>query len=79
MTSKARSTERRRRAAETRDRQKAREDRVLKQIVTGCVALVVLITLGVGYAVLDANSSQRPATTSPTTPARPATTSPTTR
>ena len=68
MTKRTRSTERRLRAAEVRAAQKAREDRTLRQIVVGCVALLVLITLGVGYAVFEATSSQRTPATSPTAP-----------
>jgi len=67
VTKRTRSTERRLRAAEVRAAQKAREDRTLRQIVVGCVALLVLITLGVGYAVFEATSSQRTPATSPAT------------
>lgn len=78
MTKRTRSTERRLRAAEVRAAQKAREDRTLKQIVVGCVALLVLITLGVGYAVFQATSAQRTPATSPVAPVAtsPATTIP---
>lgn len=67
MTKRTRSTERRLRAAELRAAQKAREDRTLRRIVVGCVSLLVLITLGVGYAVFEATSSQRTPEPTPTT------------
>lgn len=67
MTSKKRSTERRARAAEAAGAAKAREDRMLTQIVTVAVTLIVAITLGVGYVVYEANRTKPGPATSQTT------------
>jgi len=81
VTSKKRSTERRARAAELAAAAKAHEDRMLTQIVTVAVTLIVAITLGVGYVVYDATRTKPgpatpPATTTQSTthPSTPATT-----
>ena len=56
--SKASSTQRRAAAAERAAAAKAREDRILTQIVAVAVTLIVAITLGVGYVVYDATRSK---------------------
>lgn len=69
MTNKTRSTQRRARAADLAAQTKAREDRMLTQIVAVAVARIVVITPGVGYVVFDATRSKPGSATTPTTQA----------
>ena len=58
MPKKQVSQDRKARIVEMQQQEKARENRVRIQIIAGCVALLIVLTGAIGYAVTDASSKQ---------------------